>query len=81
MATSKQENKMSGLTIRNRKMNFSNWGLTTALTVALAFGSFAQAHAQQGNPDATINIGSLYEPQNLDNTAGAGQNPVGDQLD
>jgi peptide/nickel transport system substrate-binding protein len=73
MATSKQENKMSGLTIRNRKMNFSNWGLTTALTVALAFGSFAQAHAQQGNPDATINIGSLYEPQNLDNTAGAGQ--------
>jgi len=73
MATSKQENKMSGLTIRNRKMNFSNWGLTTALSVALAFGSFAQAHAQQGNPDATINIGSLYEPQNLDNTAGAGQ--------
>ncbi len=25
------------------------------------------------NPDATIRIGSLYEPQNLDNTGGAGQ--------
>ncbi|MDZ4096929.1 MAG: ABC transporter substrate-binding protein [Paracoccaceae bacterium] len=25
------------------------------------------------DPDATIRIGSLYEPQNLDNTAGAGQ--------
>lgn len=25
------------------------------------------------NPDATIDIGSLYEPQNLDNTAGGGQ--------
>ena len=27
----------------------------------------------QTEPDATVNIGSLYEPQNLDNTAGAGQ--------
>ncbi|MCM5556353.1 ABC transporter substrate-binding protein [Pleomorphomonas sp. JP5] len=27
----------------------------------------------EGGPDATISIGSLYEPQNLDNTAGAGQ--------
>ena len=29
--------------------------------------------AQDFNPDASIRIGSLYEPQNLDNTAGAGQ--------
>ncbi len=29
--------------------------------------------AQDYDPDATIRIGSLYEPQNLDNTAGAGQ--------
>ncbi|MCW5722035.1 MAG: ABC transporter substrate-binding protein [Devosia sp.] len=33
----------------------------------------AAAFAQDFNPDATIRIGSLYEPQNLDNTAGAGQ--------
>lgn len=31
------------------------------------------AWAQDYDPDATIRIGSLYEPQNLDNTAGAGQ--------
>lgn len=31
------------------------------------------ALAQDYDPDATIRIGSLYEPQNLDNTAGAGQ--------
>lgn len=64
---------MSGLNIRNRKMKLRNWGLTTALSVALAFGAFSPAHAQDSNPDAAINIGSLYEPQNLDNTAGAGQ--------
>lgn len=29
--------------------------------------------AAEYDPDATIDIGSLYEPQNLDNTAGAGQ--------
>nr|WP_244523132.1 ABC transporter substrate-binding protein [Aquamicrobium aerolatum] len=33
----------------------------------------SSAAAQQAGPDAIINIGSLYEPQNLDNTAGAGQ--------
>src|SRR3569833_1022691 len=31
------------------------------------------ARAQDFDPDASIHIGSLYEPQNLDNTAGAGQ--------
>ncbi|WP_236016081.1 ABC transporter substrate-binding protein [Brucella endophytica] len=42
---------------------------------ALLFGALAggSAEAQDFDPDATINIGSLYEPQNLDNTAGAGQ--------
>jgi peptide/nickel transport system substrate-binding protein len=29
--------------------------------------------ASSSDPDATIGIGSLYEPQNLDNTAGGGQ--------
>ncbi|MDB5623727.1 MAG: transporter substrate-binding protein [Devosia sp.] len=31
------------------------------------------AYAQDFDAEATIRIGSLYEPQNLDNTAGAGQ--------
>jgi peptide/nickel transport system substrate-binding protein len=32
-----------------------------------------QVFAQEFDANATIRIGSLYEPQNLDNTAGAGQ--------
>ncbi|SFZ81893.1 peptide/nickel transport system substrate-binding protein [Devosia enhydra] len=40
----------------------------------LAGASFSAIALGQGfNPDASIRIGSLYEPQNLDNTAGAGQ--------
>ncbi len=51
---------------------------TRALAAALAASSAlalsaAGALAQDHDPDAVINIGSLYEPQNLDNTAGAGQ--------
>jgi len=45
--------------------------LTAALLASVAFGP--NALAQDYDPDATIRIGSLYEPQNLDNTAGAGQ--------
>jgi len=41
----------------------------TAVAVAAPFAAFGQ----DANPDAIIRIGSLYEPQNLDNTAGAGQ--------
>ncbi|AJE45820.1 ABC transporter substrate-binding protein [Celeribacter indicus] len=41
---------------------------TSVLSLGAAAG-FAQDH----DPQATIGIGSLYEPQNLDNTAGAGQ--------
>lgn len=44
---------------------------TTAATLLLM--GLAPALAAEGGPDATVNIGSLYEPQNLDNTAGAGQ--------
>lgn len=44
---------------------------TTAATLLLM--GFAPAFAAESGPDATISIGSLYEPQNLDNTAGAGQ--------
>jgi peptide/nickel transport system substrate-binding protein len=43
---------------------------TTAAVLLLA--AAAPAFAADGT-DATIAIGSLYEPQNLDNTAGAGQ--------
>ena len=39
---------------------------------AVAF-SISVAIAQDFDPDAVVTIGSLYEPQNLDNTAGAGQ--------
>lgn len=60
---------MSGLKTRSG----GSFALTTALALALGAAAFGQALAADGNPDATINIGSLYEPQNLDNTAGAGQ--------
>ena len=47
--------------------------LASALATALVLsvGSVLTATAQ--SPAATIQIGSLYEPQNLDNTAGGGQ--------
>lgn len=44
---------------------------TTAATLLLM--GLAPAFAAESGSDATISIGSLYEPQNLDNTAGAGQ--------
>ena len=44
--------------------------LTAALLTSVSAGA---AMAQSYDKDATIRIGSLYEPQNLDNTAGAGQ--------
>jgi peptide/nickel transport system substrate-binding protein len=47
----------------------------TLLAVALLSSVWVapMVSAQDFDPDATIRIGSLYEPQNLDNTAGAGQ--------
>ena len=49
--------------------------LASALATAVVLsGSLAlTAAAQDASSDATIQIGSLYEPQNLDNTAGGGQ--------
>jgi len=64
---------MGGLNIRDRKSGLAYWSLSAALAVTLGIGSYSQALAQESDPEATINIGSLYEPQNLDNTAGAGQ--------
>ena len=45
--------------------------LLAALLAGVALPS--AAFAQHYDPNASIRIGSLYEPQNLDNTAGAGQ--------
>ena len=45
--------------------------LAAALLSSVAFAPLA--FAQEFDANATIRIGSLYEPQNLDNTAGAGQ--------
>ena len=53
------------LTIRRRTL------LAAALLSSALFVPAVQA--QDYDPDAAIRIGSLYEPQNLDNTAGAGQ--------
>lgn len=47
--------------------------LSVAAGLALAAVTAPASIAQDYNPDAVIHIGSLYEPQNLDNTAGAGQ--------
>jgi len=53
-----------------RRQSWAGWGVGVATAMMLVLGS---AQAQEANPNATIRIGSLYEPQNLDNTAGAGQ--------
>ena len=46
----------------------------TLLAAALLSSvALTPAFAQDFDPNATVRIGSLYEPQNLDNTAGAGQ--------
>ncbi|MGD9739678.1 MAG: ABC transporter substrate-binding protein [Bauldia sp.] len=50
-------------------------GGRAVVALLLATGAATVALAQDAafDPDAEIVIGSLYEPQNLDNTAGAGQ--------
>ncbi len=48
-------------------------GVALAVTLGLIATS---APANAASADATINIGSLYEPQNLDNTGGGGQGVV-----
>lgn len=54
-----------------RRQRWAGWGIGLAAAVMLALGGAAQA--QEADENAIIRIGSLYEPQNLDNTAGAGQ--------
>lgn len=64
---------MNGFNILGGAAGRSNRAVIAALAAALALGVSGQTLAADSDPDATINIGSLYEPQNLDNTAGAGQ--------
>jgi peptide/nickel transport system substrate-binding protein len=47
--------------------------IVAAAALLAGFAAIPVVQAQDLDPDATIRIGSLYEPQNLDNTAGAGQ--------
>ena len=56
-------------------MTISIRPLRSALLVAalLTAAVVPAAMAQDFDPNASIHVGSLYEPQNLDNTAGAGQ--------
>lgn len=62
---------MTALPARASRTHRSVLKATTA--AALLVLGIVPVVAAEGGPDATINIGSLYEPQNLDNTAGAGQ--------
>ncbi|MBK1795723.1 ABC transporter substrate-binding protein [Devosia sp. WQ 349] len=57
--------------MRVPKVKVSKLLITAALLAGVSTAT--TAWAQSYNPDASIRIGSLYEPQNLDNTAGAGQ--------
>jgi peptide/nickel transport system substrate-binding protein len=47
--------------------------LASTLATAVALSGSLSLVAVAADTDATIQIGSLYEPQNLDNTAGGGQ--------
>ena len=62
---------MTALSARANRTHRSALKATTAAMLILM--GVAPALSAEGGPDATISIGSLYEPQNLDNPAGAGQ--------
>jgi peptide/nickel transport system substrate-binding protein len=48
-------------------------GVAAAIALVLSACSSPSTTASTNSSDATISIGSVYEPQNLDNTAGGGQ--------
>lgn len=67
---------MSGLTTQlgvTLKTTRSRKFALTALALLISTLPAGPLMAEDFDADATVNIGSLYEPQNLDNTAGAGQ--------
>jgi peptide/nickel transport system substrate-binding protein len=59
-----------GIVYEQGRRGLRAMALTAAFVALLAASPAVQA---ADDPDAVIAIGSLYEPQNLDNTAGAGQ--------
>lgn len=62
---------MTALSARANRTHRSALKATTAAMLLLM--GVAPVLSAEGGPDATVSIGSLYEPQNLDNTGGAGQ--------
>ncbi|MEI9907042.1 MAG: ABC transporter substrate-binding protein [Actinomycetota bacterium] len=58
--------------MRSHRQRTLRGAIAFALTLGLGFG-ISPLVASAATSDATINVGSLYEPQNLDNTAGGGQ--------
>lgn len=58
--------------IRKYRKSIGWLSAAAAITLTLAACS-SGANTKSASSDATINIGSLYEPQNLDNTGGGGQ--------
>ena len=70
---------MTYLTALRGKRKNGGWQPVLTLAAAGFVGILSTAapsnvHAEgTSDPNASIRIGSLYEPQNLDNTAGAGQ--------
>ncbi|GAA2255996.1 ABC transporter substrate-binding protein [Streptomyces amakusaensis] len=63
------------MSIKKSSLYASATAVTLALTLSACSGATTTGSSSGGghDPDATVNIGSLYEPQNLDNTAGGGQ--------
>lgn len=59
------------MNIKQNGKRIGRLGVSIAVAVALVTGATSATAASSSS--ATINIGSLYEPQNLDNTAGGGQ--------
>ena len=61
------------MTISLKRSTAGRLGRAAVLAALLGSAAVPAVLAQDFDANATIRIGSLYEPQNLDNTAGAGQ--------
>lgn len=61
------------MTISLKRSAAGRLGRAAVLAALLGSAAVPAVLAQDFDANATIRIGSLYEPQNLDNTAGAGQ--------
>ena len=65
--------KEAPMSIRHARSLRTAGVLATMAIVVAGLSPIATAQSPAASNDATIEIGSLYEPQNLDNTAGGGQ--------